>query len=141
MRIAGIALLVVAVVAIGGLALSSVVSSRDSASLDTAGGPGEPRQKAAEDLGAQADVGVPGNVVLVYAAPADEPALRALAEDIGGPASPELEAAGQAVLVRRDPAAGGIVAVSSSHALRAASTGDPQLRAFVEAWLGNPAER
>lgn len=137
MRIAGIALLVVALVAIGGFALSAFVSGRDSASIDTAGGPGEPRTG---DLGPQADVGVPGNVVILHAGAADGPALQALAEDIGGPASPELEQAGQAVLVRRAPQARGIVAVSSTHALRASSADDPALRAFVEAWLGNPGD-
>lgn len=136
MRIAGIVLLVVALVAIGGVAISSFVSGRDSASIDTAGGPGEPRTR---DLGPQADVGVAGNVVILHSGAADGPALEGLAEDIAGPPSPELAQAGQAVLVRRDPQAGGIVAVSSSHTLRASSADDPRLRAFVEAWLGNPA--
>lgn len=140
MRIAGIAVLVVALVAIGGFALSSFVTGRDSASIDTASGPGEPREEADRPLGREADVGVPGNVVLLYAQPAEEPALQALADEIAGPASAELEAAGQAVIVRRDPQADGILAVSSTHALRASSAEDPQLRAFVEAWLGNPGD-
>lgn len=139
MRIAGIAVLVVALVAIGGFALSSFVNGRDSASVDTGAGPGTPRSED-DALGPQGDVGVPGNVVLLHAAAADGPALQALADDVAGPASPELEQAGQAVLVRRDPQAGGIVAVSSTHVLRSSSADDPQLRAFVEAWLGNPGE-
>jgi hypothetical protein len=138
MRIAGIAVLVVALVAIGGLAISSFVTGRDSASVDTASGPGTPRERDDGMLGDQADVGVPGNVVLLHADAADGPTLQALADDITGPASPELAQAGQAVLVRRDPQAGGVVAVSSTHVLRVASPDDPQLRAFVEVWLGNP---
>lgn len=140
MRIAGIALLVVALVAIGGFALSSFVNGRDSASVDTGGGPGVPRADDRGSLGAEADVGVPGNVVLLHAAAQDGAALQTLAADVAGPPSPELERAGQAVLVRRDPGAGGIVAVSSTHVLRVTSDDDPQLRAFVEAWLGNPGD-
>lgn len=140
MRIAGIVILVVALVALGAFGFSSFVSGRDSASIDTASGPGEPRAKARLALGRQADVGVPGNVVLLHARPADAPALQALADEIAGPASAELQAAGQAVIVRRDPRADGIVAVSSTHALRVATADDPRLRAFIEAWLGNPGD-
>jgi hypothetical protein len=140
MKIVGIAVLVVALVALGGFALSSFVTGRDSASIDTANGPGEKRGEAGLLRGRQADVGVPGNVVLLYSQPGDEAALKALAAEIAGPPSAELEAAGQAILVRPDSQANGIVAVASTHALRATSAADPQLRAFVEAWLGNPSD-
>lgn len=140
MRVAGIAVLVVALVAIGAFAISSFVNGRDSASIDTATGPGTPRTQEGGALGPQADVGVPGNVVLLHAAAADGAALQALADDIAGPSSPELEQAGQAVIVRRDPQADGVVAVSSTHVLTVGSPDDPRLRAFVEAWLGNPGD-
>lgn len=136
MRTAALAVLVVAVVAVGGLALSSFVTGRDSASVSTAAGPGTART-GDDGLGAAADVGVPGNVVLLHADAVDGPALRALADDVAGPPSPELEQAGQAVIVRRAPEAGGIVALSATRILRVPSADDPQLRAFVEAWLGH----
>lgn len=136
MRAVGIAVLVVACVAIGGVAISSFLNGRDDAAVHSSAGPGDARTTAG-NLGAQADVGVPGNIVLLYSAAADGPALQALADDIGGPASPELERAGQAVLVRRDPQSGGIVAVSATRVLRASSPDDPQLRSFVESWLGD----
>ncbi|MBJ7518583.1 MAG: hypothetical protein JHC84_02705 [Solirubrobacteraceae bacterium] len=136
MRIAGVAVLVVVLVAIGGLALTMFANDRDSASVSTGSGPGEPRGDAVDALGDAADVGVPGNVVLLHASDADGPALQALAEEIAGPASPELEQAGQAVIVRAAPEAGGIVALSDTRVLRVSTADDPQLRAFVEGLLG-----
>lgn len=136
MRVAGIALLVVALVALGGFGLTMFASDRDSASVSTGSGPGQPRGAAEEALGDAAAVGVPGNVVLLHASDADGPALQALAEDVAGPVSPELEQAGQAVIVRSTPAAGGIVALSDARVLRVSSADDPQLRAFVEGELG-----
>lgn len=136
MRIAAIAVIVVALVAIGGFGLSTFVNGRDSASVSTGSGPGSPRGAAEAALGAAGDVGVAGNVVLLHAADADGPALRALGDEIAGPASPELEQAGQAVIVRQAPDAGGVVALSATRVLRADSAGDPQIRAFVEASLG-----
>lgn len=136
MRIAGIAVLVVALVAVGGFALASFIGGRDSASVSTDAGPGSPRGSAEESLGADADVGEPGNVVLLHTAEADGPALQALAEQISGPASPELEQAGQAVIVRASPDVGGIVALTDTRVLRVSAADDPQLRAFIEARLG-----
>jgi tRNA threonylcarbamoyladenosine modification (KEOPS) complex Pcc1 subunit len=136
MRIAGIAALVVVVVVIGGFGLATFVNGRDSASVDSAAGPGTARTEA-EAAGSQADVGTPGNIVLLHAGAQDGATLRALADDVAGPASPELERAGQAVIVRQDPQAGGVVAVSSTRVLRVPAADDPQLRAFIEAWLGN----
>lgn len=141
MRAAGIAVLAIALVAIGGYGLSAFVSGRDSASLSTgaggATGPGAPRS-GDDGLGAAGEVGVPGNIVLLHAAPADGPPLQALAAEVAGPASAELEAAGQAVVVRETAGAGGVVAVSANRILRVGSADDPQLRAFVETWLAHP---
>ncbi|MGK2939492.1 MAG: hypothetical protein ACSLFR_17095 [Solirubrobacteraceae bacterium] len=137
MRIAAIAVIVVALVAIGGFGLSTFVNGRDSASVSTGPGPGAARGEAETALGAAGDVGVAGNVVLLYSSDADGPPLRALADEITGPASPELEQAGQAVLVRQSPDAGGVVALSATRVLRADSAGDSQIRAFVESSLGN----
>ncbi|MBJ7329357.1 MAG: hypothetical protein JHC95_05630 [Solirubrobacteraceae bacterium] len=135
MRIAGIVLLVVVLVGIGAIGLSSFVNGRDSASVHTQEGPGVARDQEPA-LGDAADVGTPGNVVLLYSARADAPALQSLADDVAGPSSPELESAGQAVIVRRDPTAKGIVAVSEDRVQRAQRADAAELRAFVEAWLG-----
>ncbi len=79
-----------------------------------------------------------GNVVVRFSDPAHADALRALAREFG----PEsLAEAGQAVLVRRDPGAGGVVAEAYRRRLRAAGPDDPALRRFVEHWLGRGAGR
>jgi hypothetical protein len=102
-----------------------------------------------------ADVGR-GNVVIVVDDPGAQPAAQRLADEVAGPPSPALLAAGQAVQV--DVAAGvaGSVVVCrdregrkaecpSVHAfggdrmLAASSPEDPALRAFVEYWLGRSA--
>jgi hypothetical protein len=78
-----------------------------------------------------------GNVVL-EAPGAQRVAADALARDVAGPPDPALRAAGQAVLVR--PGSGSaLVAVAADHALRVASADDPQLREFIEYWLGRAA--
>jgi hypothetical protein len=71
--------------------------------------------------------------------PAHKAALDALAADIAGPPSSELEQAGQAVLVRRAPDAKGIVAVAGDRGVRVADPADPGLRAFIEGNLGAAA--
>lgn len=137
MRIAAIAVIVVALVAVGGFGLSTFVNGRDSASVSTDAGPGAPRGEAEAALGAAADVGVPGNVVLLYSGDTDGAPLRALADEIAGPPSQELEQAGQAILVRQSAEARGVVALSATRVVRADTAGDPQIRAFVESSLGN----
>jgi len=98
-----------------------------------------------------------GNVVIVVHDAADVAAARRLADEVAGPATPALRAAGQAVLVDA-PAPSGIAAVITCRAraghtipcpnvaayargriLTATSTDDPALRAFVEYWLGRAA--
>jgi hypothetical protein len=74
-----------------------------------------------------------GNVVLLYAGDDPPPALERIQEDLAGGFDPELAAAGQAVILAPDPAAGAGTAL----AWRRVATGDPApLRAFTEAWLG-----
>jgi hypothetical protein len=81
-----------------------------------------------------------GNVVMVYGPPAPPRDLTALARDIaGGPYDPALEQAGQAVILARQPATQGVVALAWGHRLRAASASDPALRAFADTWLGRGA--
>jgi hypothetical protein len=82
-----------------------------------------------------------GDVVLVYGSRADEPALRALQEDVAGPFDPAVAAAGQAVILDFRPQTDGVVALAWRRMLRAPSADDPQLRAFAEAWLGKGARQ
>jgi hypothetical protein len=81
-----------------------------------------------------------GDVVLAYGTPRATGALRALADDVqGGPPDPALAAAGQAVLLVRQPGTAGVVALAWRRRLSARSPSDPALRAFAEYWLGRGA--
>jgi hypothetical protein len=135
-RAAGIAGLVA--VAIGVVALATLFFvSRDgstTSSPSATDGPGV----AAVDPPALVSSLRRGNVVLEADAPLAKEA-RALAERLGGPDSPALREAGQAVRVVPVPAdrsRGGVVALASGRRLAAASVDDPALRDFVEFWLG-----
>jgi hypothetical protein len=68
--------------------------------------------------------------------------LRALAEDTAGPPDPALEEAGAAVLVLRRPnqSAGPVVGHAVGRRIVTESPDDPELRSFVEYWLGRGAE-
>jgi hypothetical protein len=121
--------LVLTVVAVA--AAIAFFSARDDATVSRAQGPGAPRAAGA------APAVRPGNVLLQYADPALAAGLRALAEDVAGPPSPALVAAGQAVVVRRQ---GGlrppVRALSATRGVDAAGPRDPTLREFVEFWVG-----
>ena len=104
-------------------------SARDDSTIgdDEANAPG---QAAPEATGADLER---GNVVLRFSAPADREVLRALADEFG----PEsLADQGQAVLVRRAPGTQGIEALAWQRRLRTNAADDPQLRRFIEYWLG-----
>jgi hypothetical protein len=77
--------------------------------------------------------------VVLYSDATQRAQLQALADDIAGPTSPDLEQAGQAVIVRRDGVAGGIVAIAGDQGIRVTDPADPNLRAFVEGRLGADA--
>ncbi len=130
----GLAALVLAAAA--AVAAVAFFVARDDAPVAPEGGPGV----AVERLGPAARDAPrtrPGNVQLLHADRADAAPLRALAEEVAGPPSAELEAAGQAVLVRRAAAVGhGVLALAGGRGLRTDDPADPRLRAFVEAWLG-----
>ena len=130
-------LLAVAIAAAGVVGLMAFFNSRDDS---TTGGDrarpatGTPRSPAgAEELLTR------GNVVLRYSDARFTPRLRALAADLGAPDSPELRAAGQAVVLRRDPQTGGVAAEALEHRLTVRAPDDPQLQAFIEQWLGQGA--
>jgi hypothetical protein len=82
-----------------------------------------------------------GDVVLVYRDAGLRPSLRALQRDVAGPFDPAVARAGQAVVLALGGSSGGaaITALAWRHSLVASSARDPQLREFVEFWLGRGA--
>jgi hypothetical protein len=76
-----------------------------------------------------------GTVILYYGRPGDRAGLEAVAREIAGAPEPALVEAGQAVLVERGESAG-IVAAAYRRTLSVRSPDDPQLREFVQFWLG-----
>ncbi|MBI5104330.1 MAG: hypothetical protein HZB46_04975 [Solirubrobacterales bacterium] len=92
-----------------------------------------------------------GNVVLL-AARSQQEAAKAIGEQVAGAATPELRAAGQAVLVP-SPAAvrasgvplGGpegcrVIALAAGRRMCARTAADPGLQRFTEFWLGRGAD-
>lgn len=77
-----------------------------------------------------------GDVAFAYDAPKPPPALVKLRDDLVGPFDPELAAAGQMALLVRVPGVQGVQALAWRRRYQAAGPRDPQLRAFVDAWLG-----
>ena len=131
---AAVALCVLVVAAAGVVGVIALLNSRDAATLNDSPGPGVARAEGARPAVA------PGNVVLLYSDERLTAELRELALDTGGPASPELVRAGQAVIVRRQPGLRvPVVGLSRERRQDAQRPGDPRLRAFIEYWLGRPA--
>ena len=126
-----LAIAAAALTVIGVAALAAFFAARDEATVPQGEGPGEARAP-----GAQPAV-KPGNVVLLHSDERLTSELRALAARIAGRPSAALEAAGQAVLVQRRPNLDvPVTAVTASRMLTAGGAGDPQLRSFIEYWLG-----
>jgi hypothetical protein len=129
-RRAVIALAVLVVAAAGAVAVLVVLNSRDDASVQRSAGPGADRPAGARPAVA------PGNVLLLYSDERETAALRSLALRTGGRETPALVAAGQAVIVRRQPGVRmPVVALSTHRRLDASAPDDPRLRTFVEYWL------
>jgi hypothetical protein len=80
-----------------------------------------------------------GDVVIVYGTRSPPSGLRALADSVASPFTPSLAAAGQAVVLARQPGTRGLIALAWTRMLHVASAGDPNLRAFVQQWLGHGA--
>jgi len=125
-----IALGAVVLAAAGIAGAAAYLQSRDDATVASDPGAGRLRLP-----GAQPAVR-PGNVLLLYADARHARQLRALRRELGD-SGPALEAAGQALTLRRDghlrvP----IVALSTRHRQDAASASEPAVRDFVEYWLG-----
>ena len=142
MKRLGLVLAVVVLAALGAFAAIAFFNARDDAGVGTsasdAGAPGVPLSELG-DVGTTRIDTPAGNVVILYSDPAQRAELQALADDIAGPTSADLEGAGQAVIVRRDGAAGGIVAIAGDQGIRVADPADPNLRAFIEGRLGTDA--
>jgi len=134
MRRAAVALAVVVVAVTGAIGVMLILNARDDATVSPSAGPGVKRAVGARPVVAR------GNVVLLYSDERLTSALRSLADDTGGPATPELRAAGQAVLVVRQPGLRvPVVGLATDRRFDARGPDDPGLRAFVEYWLGRDA--
>ena len=77
-----------------------------------------------------------GDVVILYASRTPPRALRELQDELSGPFDRELAAAGQAVILSRDPTVQQTTALAWRHRLRASAPDDPKLREFADFWLG-----
>ena len=126
--VAAVAVLTVAAV----LGVLAFFNSRDESTISESGGaaPGKADPEATRDELKR------GNVVLHFDNAADAPALRRLAREFG-PAS--LAGEGQAVLVRRTPGTPGVAAEAYKRRLEAPRPDDPDLREFIDYWLGRGA--
>lgn len=129
-----VAVVGVLVAVAGVLAALLYFNAHDDATISGAEGPGVMRVAQARPVVA------PGNVVLLFSDERETLALRLFATREGGRATPALQAAGQAVIVRRQTGVRSpVVALTSDRRLDAKGPTDPALRDFVEYWLGRTA--
>ena len=137
MRRSVVAVLTVAVALAGTVGLIAFFQSRDDANMSS-GATAAPGQAAPEENDPRL---ASGNVILTYRRAEDGAVLRALAEETAGPPDPALEEAGAAVIVLRRPnqSAGPVVAHAVGRRLVTQAADDPQLRQFIEYWLGRGA--
>ena len=126
------AVVVVAIALAGVIALLLFFEGRDASTTAASA----PRSGAGRpDATATSSLLRAGNVELRYARPADRNDLVVFAQRKPVPTPARCGDR------RRDrphprPQAAGIVAIAYKRSLQLASTGDPRLQAFVEAWLG-----
>jgi hypothetical protein len=80
-----------------------------------------------------------GDVVIFYGTRQPPAGLRQLALSTAPPFTPALAAAGQSVIIAPRPGTTGLVATAWTHLLQVPSPGAPQLRQFVDFWLGRGA--
>jgi hypothetical protein len=127
----GVAVVGVLVAVAGVIAALLYFNAHDDATVSAAHGPGVTRVAGARPLVA------PGNVVLLFSDERETSALRTLATDTGGPATPAVQAAGQAVILRRQTGVRvPVVALTNDRRYDARGPDDPALRSFIEYWLG-----
>jgi hypothetical protein len=134
MRRVAVALLTLLVALGGTVALIGFFQARDESSIGS-GTEVAPGAAAPEENDARLKT---GNVILTYRRAEDGAVLRALADDIAGPADKTLEATGLAVIVLRRPNqhAGPVVGHALGRRLAVDAADDPRVREFVEYWLG-----
>jgi uncharacterized protein DUF3105 len=77
-----------------------------------------------------------GDVVILYPQRTPPATLRRLQDDLSGPFDRDVAAAGQAVILSRDPSVGQITGLAWRHRLRATGAGEPAIREFADFWLG-----
>ncbi len=80
-----------------------------------------------------------GNVVIMYGTGSPPPGLKALANSVASPFTPRLATAGQAVILVHQPGTPGLIGLAWTRMIRVSSATDPQLREFMEYWLGRGA--
>jgi hypothetical protein len=130
LRRAALTLGVVLLVGVGAYAVISYFDARDDSTVSSSDGPGRERPAG------ERPVVKAGNVLLLYSDPQLAGPLRALQRDLAG-GDEALAAAGQAVLVRRQPDLPvPVVALSARRRLDGSRAQLPALRDFVEYWLG-----
>ena len=123
------ALLVVA----GILGILAFFTARDDSTIgEDAAAPGQ------EAPDATARVLEQGNVIFLYAEPADREPLEELAAEIAGPSDEALRHAGQAIIVEKGD---GLGALAYERRVEVSSPDDPELQRFAEYWLGRGAMR
>src|SRR4051794_4485238 len=123
-------LLAVAIAVVGVIGLIAFFNSRDnSTTSDQRPAATTPASRSESTALLRA-----GNIVVRYRDPADAAPLKRLASDLGAPDTPELRRAGQAVVLRRDTGATGVVAEAYRPVKSFATPQDPGLRAFIEEW-------
>ena len=107
----------------------------------TSGEPGEANLQAEGEVSDDVLVAAlaRGDVALVYGTPKPPPELVTLQEDATGPFDPELAAAGQMAFFVRRRGIEGVQALAWKRRLEVQSPADPQLREFVDAWVGRGA--
>lgn len=144
MRRFAVPLATVVVALAGTLALIAFFQSRDDAGI---GSEGDSAAAAQDTPGVAApdetdERLAAGNVILTYRRKADGAKLRALAEDIAGPPDKTLEEVGQAIIVlaRPNQSAGQVVGHALNRRLVVETADDPQVRSFIEYFLGRAAE-
>ena len=126
---------------------SDVPITRGPGTLEDSGSPGDPPTSGtpgAASLTGEGDVDDPallealsiGDVALVYGSAKPPPALVQLRDDATGAFDPELAAAGQMAFLVRRAGVKGVQALAWQRRLEVDDPGDPQLREFIDAWLG-----
>ncbi|HUA46402.1 MAG TPA: DUF3105 domain-containing protein [Solirubrobacteraceae bacterium] len=80
-----------------------------------------------------------GDVVIFYGTRQPPAGLDQFARSVAPPFTPALAAIGETVIIAPRPSTMGLVAAAWTHLLRVPGPTDPQLRDFVEFWLGRGA--